>query len=186
MHVHFIYEPCDTVSFSFDRRPPKKKTPRPASFGFSALFPSSPSTLAHSWFEPQPEHERSHIGCASAHGHARAIERPHIALDISHAPIAPYEDDLRQARAEVGRRARCGAAAAHVDVRRNKYDVSELRTFSKRWVRRGRTRTRKKQWGGCSARGQFCLLCAGRRQSYDDGWVAWNARRGRKKDKNAR
>ena len=97
---------------------------------------------------PQPEHERSHIGCASAHGHARAIEYPHIALDISHAPIAPYEDDLRQARAEVGgRRARCAAAAARVDVWRNEYDVSELRTFSKRCVRRGRTRTRKKTMG---------------------------------------
>ena len=165
----FIYDD-PVISFPLINARPKKRTP--PFVGFFRAFSLCPHSTRSSWIGPQPEHERSHIGCASAHGHARAIERPHIALDVDHAPIAPDEDDLRQAGTAVaGRRARC---ATHVDPRRNEYHVSELRTFPRGRVRRGRTKR-----GGSndlvSILGLF-LLCA-EQKSYD----AWNARRGHKK-----
>jgi hypothetical protein len=129
---------------------------------------------------PQSEHERSHIGCASAHGRARAIERPHIALDKRHAPVAPDEDDLRQARGVIGRR-RARLVVRVVVDRRNEYRVFGLRADSRRrGVRRVRTREKKTKTMGKFEPGSilFVLLCTAKKKqnrAVNDGF-AWMER----------
>jgi hypothetical protein len=116
-----------------DNRAPKRR------LWFFRAFPSA-FCPSHSRIGPQPKHKRPHIGCASAHGGARAIERPHIAFYVRDTPIASDEDDLRQARAVESRRRSRRTGQLE---RRNEDRVFELCAFSRGWVRRACTKSNK-------------------------------------------
>ena len=93
------------------------------------LIPPSPLRVG-----PHAERKRPHIVCASPHGRACRVEKPHIVLDVGDVSIAPDEDNLREASSVVRMgRVRVGNLCFK---RRNKDCIFQLRAFSRRRDRR--------------------------------------------------